>query len=93
METENKEHHMIPIWFFIGVNLLVYGVVILGTGLLEWNNPPANVHMTQAHAPVWWGGFMLIIGLFYTVRFRPSAQSGLDKPAEDSIAAKGTKWD
>jgi FtsH-binding integral membrane protein len=90
---ENKPHHMIPIWFFIGINLLVYGVVILGTGILEWNNPPATVEMTHVHAPVWWGMILLVIGLFYTVRFRPSAHSGLDEPPADHIAEKGTKWD
>jgi hypothetical protein len=31
----------------------------------------ANVVLANLHAPVWWGGLMLALGLFYGVRFRP----------------------
>jgi hypothetical protein len=63
----------IPIWFFIGLLLLVYGVMILGAGLLEWSSGsyPLGVELNELHAPVWWGGLLFLLGLFYVVRFRP----------------------
>ncbi len=32
----------IPIWFFIGCLLAVYGVLITGAGVYEWLNPPPH---------------------------------------------------
>ena len=32
---------MISIWFFIGLLLLLYGVLILGAGIYEYFDPPA----------------------------------------------------
>ena len=62
----------ISIWFFIGVLLTVYGVMIFGYGLYELaTHTVANVKLGDLHAPVWWGGMMLILGLFYGIRFRP----------------------
>lgn len=62
----------ISIWFFIGVLLTVYGAMIFGYGLynLAVHQLP-NVVLNNLHAPVWWGGLMLILGLFYCIRFRP----------------------
>ena len=62
----------ISIWFFIGVLLTVYGALILGYGLTELaTGHMANVVLANLHAPVWWGGMMLALGLFYSLRFRP----------------------
>jgi hypothetical protein len=62
----------ISIWFFIGVLLIVYGVLILGYGLFELaTHQTANVVLADLHAPVWWGALLLALGLFYGVRFRP----------------------
>ncbi len=63
----------IPIWFFIGVLLVIYGALILGYGVFGWTtgNYAAGVQLTQLHTPVWWGALLLALGLFYTVRFRP----------------------
>ncbi len=62
----------ISIWFFIGVLLSVYGAMIFGYGLYELaTNQLANVVLANLHAPVWWGGSMLLVGLFYGIRFRP----------------------
>ena len=33
---------MISIWFFIGVLLLAYGILILGSGIYELSNPPEH---------------------------------------------------
>ena len=67
----------IAIWFFIGVLLVAYGALICGYGIYEWvsSNYPAGVQMTYLHTPVWWGGLLLLIGLFYATKFRPSRTS------------------
>jgi hypothetical protein len=63
----------ISIWFFIGVLLTIYGAMILGYGIYELiTNTTANVVLANLHAPVWWGAIMLALGIFYSVRFRPS---------------------
>jgi hypothetical protein len=62
----------IPIWFFIGVLLSIYGAMILSYGLWELaTGHVANVVLARLHAPVWWGALMLVLGLFYLLRFRP----------------------
>jgi len=67
--VESKD---ISIWFFIGVLLTIYGVMILGYGLWELiSGHTANVVLANLHAPLWWGAIMLALGLFYSVRFRP----------------------
>ena len=66
----------ISIWFFIGVLLAVYGAMIMGYGLFELaTGHTANVVLANLHAPVWWGGTMLLLGLFYSLRFRPGRDS------------------
>ena len=62
----------ISIWFFIGVLLSIYGVLILGYGVFELvRGQTAPVVLAYLHAPVWWGALLLALGLFYGVRFRP----------------------
>ncbi|HXZ31617.1 MAG TPA: hypothetical protein VEH30_05000 [Terriglobales bacterium] len=64
---------MISIWFFIGISLLVNGALILGAGIYQLVDPPANpgVALSYLHANVWWGALLLICGLIYCVRFAP----------------------
>ena len=62
----------ISIWFFIGVLLTVYGAMIMAYGLYELaSGHTSNVILANLHAPIWWGGLMLALGLFYGLRFRP----------------------
>ena len=61
---------MLSIWFFIGVLLLAYGVLIFGAGIYGLSNPP-NVVMADLHVGIWWGALLLVLGGIYTVRFRP----------------------
>jgi hypothetical protein len=77
------EHkHFISIWFFIGLLLTVYGVLILGSGVFELSSGPAagaqagvesNV-MANLHAAIWWGGLLLASGLTYVIAFRPGKE-------------------
>jgi hypothetical protein len=62
----------ISIWFFIGILLALYGAMILGYGLYEVaTGNLAHVELANLHAPVWWGGLILALGLFYSLRHRP----------------------
>jgi hypothetical protein len=63
----------IPIWFFIGVLLTVYGVMILGYGIFELATGlyPAGVQLTELHTPIWWGGILAVLGVLYLVKFNP----------------------
>ena len=67
----------IPIWFFIGVLLLIYGGLICTYGVFEaiTGNYPPLVQLTDLHTPIWWGGFLLICGVFYVVKFYPKRSS------------------
>ena len=63
---------MISIWFFIGVLLLAYGILIFGAGIYELSNPPEHpVVMANLHAGIWWGALLTILGLVYTLKFKP----------------------
>jgi hypothetical protein len=68
-----SEHsHYISIWFFIGLLLTIYGVLVLGSGIYELSNPPAHpTVLANLHAPIWWGVLLLVLGLFYSINFRP----------------------
>ncbi len=67
---------MISIWYFIGLLILIYGILITGTGIVDWISPPASLPaLANLHAAVWWGGLMIVLGAFYTVTFRPGRRS------------------
>jgi hypothetical protein len=48
--------------------IFAYGIYELIT------HTTANVVLANLHAPVWWGGLMLLLGLFYSVKFRPGKE-------------------
>jgi hypothetical protein len=66
----SNEKHMLPVWFFIGVLLAIYGVIILTVALIDFNQPSATV-LSQYHPDLFGGIFLLILGGFYTFWFWP----------------------
>jgi hypothetical protein len=60
------------IWFFAGVMLLAYGLVIFAVGVWELSHPlPDPPALANLHAPIWWGGLLAIAGAGYTLKFWP----------------------
>ncbi len=67
----------ISIWFFIGLILTIYGVLIFGTGVYHLYYPPGReVVLSYLHAGIWWGALLAIIGGFYCYRFFPQRGEG-----------------
>ena len=70
-----KSGSHLSIWFFTGICLGVNGLLIFITGIYEIANPPTNkVALYDLHANVWWGGFLLVLGLVYSLRFSPAQE-------------------
>lgn len=65
-----ERHNMLPVWFFIGILLFIYGLIIFITSMREWSHPPAVV-LSQYHPGVWGSGVLLTIGGFYLFHFWP----------------------
>jgi hypothetical protein len=65
-------HGSLSIWFFIGVLLTCYGVLITGAGIYDYYFPPAHpLVLANLHTGIWWGAILLVIGLFYFIKFYP----------------------
>jgi hypothetical protein len=62
---------MYSIWYFIGLLILVYGVLILGAGIIDLVSPPPQpLVLAQLHMGIWWGALMIILGGVYARVFR-----------------------
>ena len=73
-EKMTEKHHIIPVWFFVGLLLLIYGVLILWSGLAGWSHPPEGVELANLHAPVWWGALLIVLGAIYCAKYYPRSQ-------------------
>jgi hypothetical protein len=72
MQKENQ----IPIWFFIGALVGVYGLIILGTGIVRLIRPPVvPMALGNLHADVWWGVLLLAVGAVYTIKYWPGKKN------------------
>jgi len=70
-----KSGSHLSIWFFTGLCLGVNGALIFATGIYEIIHPPENqVVLSNLHANVWWGAVLLILGVFFGVRFSPARE-------------------
>ena len=69
MDNPPQKHRMLPVWFFIGIILVVYGVMIFAEGIFELSHPPGTV-LEQLHAAIWWGVIMVVVGMIFALRNR-----------------------
>lgn len=67
-----KRGGSISIWFFIGISLLVNGVLIFGAGVYQLIHPPQHeLVLFNLHAGIWWGAILAILGAVYCITYRP----------------------
>jgi hypothetical protein len=74
----HEQEKQIPIWFFIGSLLSVYGLIITVAGIYALINPPEKkVALWDIHADIWWGAALCVFGLVYVIKFWPRQGEGL----------------
>jgi len=62
---------MKPIWFFVGLVLLVMGGVIAATGLYDLlAGVESKTVLARLHPNVWWGSMMVVAGLVFVLANR-----------------------
>ncbi|MCX7945125.1 MAG: hypothetical protein N2746_11520 [Deltaproteobacteria bacterium] len=59
METTKK---MIPVWFWVGLMMVVYGILIVGIGVYYLVSPPQGYAAKWTNPNLWWGLIMLVVG-------------------------------
>lgn len=70
-----KSGGSLSIWFFVGLCLGVNGALIFGRGIYEAMYPPVEkVVLYDLHANIWWGGFLLVVGVIYSLKFSPARE-------------------
>ncbi len=66
---------LISIWFFIGSLMLVYGALIFGVSVYQYFSPPQQRPvLAELHSGIWWGLFMIVLGVVYTRKFAPRGE-------------------
>lgn len=59
-KTQDK---MLDIWFFVGIILITYGVILSLIGIYYIFNPYTNVILGNLNPNLWWGGIMIVSGI------------------------------
>lgn len=59
------------VWFYIGVLLGLYGIMLTLAGVYQWVHPPHTV-LASKHATFWAGCVLLIVGGTYTITSWPA---------------------
>jgi divalent metal cation (Fe/Co/Zn/Cd) transporter len=58
-----SENKMKPIWYFVGLILLVMGGLVFLSGIYQLINPPATTTvLAETHPNLWWGSLMTAFG-------------------------------
>ena len=61
----------LSIWFFCGILMLAYGLVLVFQGLYERAGHQPHTVLANLQPTLWWGVVLTVFGGFYTVHFRP----------------------
>jgi hypothetical protein len=60
---------MKPIWYFVGLILLIMGGLILITGIINLSSPSEHISvLSELHPNIWWGAIMIVVGLIYVLK-------------------------
>jgi len=59
------DSRMLSIWFFVGLILLVYGLIISACGVYYLFHPDTTKVLWGSNPSLWWGGIMTAVGAVF----------------------------
>jgi len=66
---EKKE--MLSVWFWVGIILLIYGLIVTGAGVYYISNPETVTVLHRLNPSLWWGAIMVLAGILLLLVGRP----------------------
>jgi hypothetical protein len=63
-ETKPNKEKMVSIWTWVGLILLIYGILIVGAGVYYISHPQPQV-LGELNPSLWWGALMTISGVAF----------------------------
>ena len=84
------EEHGLSIWFFVGVMLTIYGIIILIANIPGIYSPGENAHVVleRLHSGLWWGILLIVLGLLFLKLHWPGKHSILDDKDNSILSDK-----
>lgn len=71
----SAKQHILSIWFFIGLLLGVYGILITGAGIYDLFYPTKReIVLGNLHTGIWWGVLLIVLGAIYLYKFFPGKE-------------------
>lgn len=62
--SQQEEKGMKPIWHFVGLLMVIVGIIILGSGIYYLSSPPKDpIVLHELHPDIWWGAIMTVFGI------------------------------
>lgn len=84
------EEHGLSIWFFVGVMLTLYGIIILIVNIPAFSGVSENSHVVleRLHSGLWWGILLLVLGILFLKLHWPGKHSTLDDRDNSILSGK-----
>ena len=84
------EEHGLSIWFFVGVMLTIYGIIILIVNIPAFSSPGENSHVVleRLHSGLWWGILLVVLGILFLKLHWPGKHSTLDDKDNSILSDK-----
>lgn len=74
-----QEEHGLSIWFFVGVMLTIYGIIILIANIPAFSSVESpHVVLERLHAGLWWSILLILLGVLFLTLHWPGKHSTLD---------------
>ncbi|HEY5465006.1 MAG TPA: hypothetical protein VIJ95_17215 [Hanamia sp.] len=84
------EEDGLSIWFFVGVMLTIYGIIILIANIPAFTSPIENSHVVleRLHAGLWWSILLILLGALFLFLHWPGKHSVLDDKDNNILSDK-----
>ena len=85
------EEHGLSIWFFVGVMLTIYGIIVLIANITAFSTIESpHVVLERLHAGLWWSILLILLGaLFLYLHWPGKHSSTLDEKDNNILSDKG----